>query len=491
MSSQPSTEESAIAGASEPAEGASESRRSLSARHIVFFVIAAAAPLGFAVGSTPLSIGRGGIGTAGVFLIAGLFLSIFAVGYVAMTKYIPNAGALFSYISAGLGRPLGIGVAFVAVISYALISVGSIGPFAVFAEFTVQSLLGVAIPWPVWGILGVVLMGVLGQLNVELNMRVLGFFMIAEVLVLAVLVISIMVQGGAEGLSLDALNPGAIAQGQLGVVLLVVIAAFAGFEATALFRDEAKNPVRTLRRATFGSIAVIALLQAFVAWAIVQAFGSMAGDVALNNPTEMFTGAAETFVGGWFATLISILVVFSWFASVLAFHNATTRYLHALARDGVIPAMFTKRSKRTNAPWVASLVHSVLALAAIVMCIIAGLDPYLDLFVLGSVPVAVAVPAMECLTALAIFVFFWKNRRGHSVWTVAVAPAIATVVLGAVVSLVLANMSFYTGQEGAINWILPAINLVVLCIGFARAMWMRRNSPERYAMIGRRGLTDD
>lgn len=476
---------------SEPSEteaGASGSRRILSARHIVFFVIAAAAPLGFAVGSTPLAIGRGGIGTAGVFLIAGLFLAIFAVGYVAMTKYIPNAGALFSYISAGLGRPLGIGVAFVAVISYGLISIGSIGPFAVFAEYTVQSLLGLSIPWPVWGLLGVVLMGVLGQLNVELNMRVLGFFMIAEVLVLAVLGIAIVVQGGAEGLSLEAFSPAAITQGQIGVVLLVVFAAFAGFEATALFRDEAKNPVRTLRRATFGSIAVIALLQAFVAWAIVQAFGAMAGDVALNDPTEMFTGAAETFVGGWFATLISILVVCSWFASVLAFHNATTRYLHALARDGVIPAAFAKRSRRTDAPWVASLVHSVLTLAAILMCILAGLDPYLDLFVLGSVPVAVAVPAMECLTAVAIFAFFFRNRRGHSVWTVAVAPAVATLALGAVVYLVLANMSFYTGQAGAINWILPAINLVVLCAGFARAMWMRRKSPERYALIGRRGL---
>lgn len=52
----------------------------LSARHIIFFVIAAAAPLGFAVGSTPLAIGRGGIGTAGMFLVVGAFLMIFAAG---------------------------------------------------------------------------------------------------------------------------------------------------------------------------------------------------------------------------------------------------------------------------------------------------------------------------------------------------------------------------------------------------------------------------
>ena len=359
---------------SAPAD-ASAPPRILRARHIVFFVIAAAAPLGFAVGSIPLAIGRGGIGTAGMFIIAAVFLAIFAVGYVAMTKYVPNAGALFSYITVGLGRPLGIGIAFVAAMAYALISVGSIGPFAVFAQYTAQALLGIDVPWPVWVLLAVVLMGLLGQLNVELNMRVLGFFMTLEVLVLGILGIGVIAHGGASGLSLEAFSPAAISSGQVGVLLLVVFAAFAGFEATALFREEAKDPVKTLRRATFGSIAVIALLQAFVAWSIVQAFGSSAVDVAANQPTEMFTLAAEKYVGAWFAPVISTLVVFSWFASVLAFHNATNRYLHALARDRVIPVVFSRRSGRTNAPWVASLSHSAFAVIALTLRLAAGLDP--------------------------------------------------------------------------------------------------------------------
>ena len=101
----------------------------------------------------------------------------------------------------------------------------------------------------------------------------------------------------------------------------------------------------------------------------------------------------------------------------------------------------------------------------ILLCIIAGLDPYLDLFVLGSVPVAVSIPAMECLTAVAVFAFFLRDRRGQSAWTVYVAPAISALALAVVVYLVLANMEFYTAQTGAINWILPGVNLVVLAIG--------------------------
>lgn len=477
-----------VATAPNRGEMKSEPSGTLSARHIVFFVIAAAAPLGFAVGSIPLAIGRGGIGTAAMFLVAGGFLALFAVGYVAMTRFVPNAGALFSYISAGLGRPLGIGVAFVAALAYALVSAGAVGPFSVFAEQMTQSLFGVTVPWPVWAIGGVVVMGILGQLNIELNMRVLGFFMIAEVTVLGVLGLAITFQGGATGLSLAALSPSTIAQGQIGVVLLFVFAAFAGFEATALFREEAKHPVRTLRRATFGSIAVIALLQSFVAWSIVQAFGATVVDVANATPTEMFAIAARNYVGDWFANLITVLVVCSWFASVSAFHNATTRYLHALARDRVLPAVFARRSRRTNAPWVASLTHAMFTLVLIILCIVAGLDPYLDLFVLGSVPVAVSIPAMECLTAVAIFAFFLKDRRGLSAWVTYVAPAISALALAVVVYLVLANMEFYTAQTGAINWILPGINLVVLGLGVSRALWMKYRSPRLYEGIGRYGL---
>lgn len=458
-------------------------KRTLSARHIIFFVIAAAAPLGFAVGSIPLAIGRGGIGAPLIFLIAGLFLALFAVGYVAMTRFIPNAGAFFSYISAGLGRPLGIGVAFVATMSYALICAGSIGPFAIFAEQAFASVLGFAVPWPVLALGAVLIVGILGQLNIELNFRVLGVIMVAEVAALTILGVAVVLRGGGEGLSFEAFTPDAIAGGQIGVLLLIVFAAFAGFEATALFREEAKDAVRTLRRATVGSVAIIALLQAFVAWFIVQAFGSLAVTTANESPTTMFTEAATQYVGEWLANTIAVLVAFSWFASVLAFHNATTRYLLVLGRDRVIPSMFARRSQRSNAPWFASAILSGFVLCVIVLVIVAGLDPYLDLFVLGSVPVAVSIPAMECLTSVAIVAFFLRNRRGQSIWVALIAPGISAIALAVVVYLVLTNIEFYTAQTGPINWMLPGINVVILIIGIMRAFWMKTKSPALYDAV--------
>ena len=471
-----------LAGA---AENAGSGR--LSARHVIFFVIAAAAPLGFAVGSTPLAIGRGGIGTAGMFLVVGVFLAIFAVGYTAMTRFVPNAGALFSYIAAGLGRPLGLGTAFVAVLAYAIAATGAIGPFAVFASQALASLTGVQTPWEPWAFGALAAMGILGMLNVELNIRVLGIIMVVEVAVLVLLSAGIIASGGAQGLSLQAFRPDTIVGGEIGVVLLVVFAAFAGFEATALFREEVRDPVATVRKATFGSIALIAIFQAFVTWAVIQAFGDTAVSVANEKPTEMFTIAANQYVGARFAEVITLLVVGSWFASILAFHNATARYLYALGRDRAIPAVFARKSARTGSAWVASLSHTAFSAVVLLFCTAQGLDPYLDLFVVGSVPVAVSIPAMEFLTAVAILAFFWRDNRGVSAWEGRIAPAVSAIALAIVVFFVLINIPMFTGREGAINWILPSVNLVVLALGVARALWMRNHRPGEYQQIGHWG----
>ncbi|WEK47864.1 MAG: APC family permease [Candidatus Andeanibacterium colombiense] len=457
------------------------------AHHITFFVVAAAAPLGYAVGSVPLALGRGGIGTAGMFLLVGLFLALFAVGYVAMSRHIANAGALFSYVAAGLGRPLGLGTAFVAVLAYALAATGSIGAFAVFGMQAMHSLTGVASPWYVWGLGGTAAMGCLGLLNVDLNVKLLGFVMTIEVAVLLILSAGIVAGGGAQGLSLDALRPTAIAGGQTGVILMLTFAAFSGFEATALFREEARDPERTVRHAAFLSIAVIALIQSFVTWAIVQAFGSRTAEIANAQPTELFFIAARTFVGEWLADAMIVLVVTSWFASILAFHNATARYLHVLGRDGAIPQIFARRSAKTGAPWIGSIAHTGFSLVAIVCCIAWGLEPYLDFFVVGSVPVSVSIPAMECLTAVAILAFFLRDRRGHSIWVVLAAPLLSALSLGAVLYFVLDNIPFYTAREGAVNWIMPSLNLVVLAAGVARALHLRRTRPALYRRIGNWG----
>ena len=461
--------------------------RSLRAHHIVFFVVAAAAPLGFAVGSVPWAVGHGGIGTACMFLLVGVLLAIFAIGFTTMSHFVPNAGAFFSYIALGLGRPLGLGAAFLATFAYALGTIGSYGAFAVFASQATTALAGTHTPWQAWAFGAVAVTGILGVLNVDLNLRVLGTMLFAELMVLLLLSVGIITAGGAQGLSFGPLQPSSVDLHGIGVVFLIVFAAFTGFEATALFREEVGDPKVTIRRATFIAIVLIAIFQAFVCWSIIEAFGDRAVEVARQNPTQMYALASVRYVGPTFSRVVALLVVNSWLASIIAFHNVTARYVFILARDRAVPAIFARRWQRTGAPWLASIATTVVSGASVWCCSAMKLDPYLDLFIISSVPISLAIPCMECLTAVSIVAFFWGNRRGESVFSTFMSPAISAVVLAAVVYLSLENMRFYTGRDGALNWLLPATNVVVLVIGISRAKWLRLKDPAAYLQLGHWG----
>ena len=200
------------------------SRNALGARHIVFFVVAAAAPLGFAIGAIPLAIGRGGIGTAAMFIVTGVILLIFAVGYVAMAKHVRRAGGLYIYVTEGLGRTVGLGAAFLVTVAYAIAATGAVGVFAILAQALFVQF-GLETPWVLWALIATVIMGALGILKVELNARVLGVIMICEVAILLAVGVAVVIAGGADGLSLAPFNPTEILAGNPGAMLAITIAA--------------------------------------------------------------------------------------------------------------------------------------------------------------------------------------------------------------------------------------------------------------------------
>src|SRR5690349_24688023 len=77
---------------------------------IVFMVVAAAAPLGVIGGVVPLGLAAGnGAGFPATFVVSTVILLFFAVGFTALTPYVEDAGAFFSYVRTALGFPVGIG----------------------------------------------------------------------------------------------------------------------------------------------------------------------------------------------------------------------------------------------------------------------------------------------------------------------------------------------------------------------------------------------
>ncbi|CAM5257865.1 hypothetical protein SALBM135S_03655 [Streptomyces alboniger] len=175
---------------------------------LVFFVVAAAAPLTVMAGVAPLAIGMAGRAAPLGYLISGVLLIVFAAGFTAMSRFVRNAGAFYAYIGRGLGRVTGAGSAYVALYSYNAIEVGLLVAFAWFTEAGFEDLTGAHVPWWVWASAGLVAIGALGYLKVTLSAKVLGVALVLEVLVLLVLEGGVLAHGGGpHGVELTTLSP--------------------------------------------------------------------------------------------------------------------------------------------------------------------------------------------------------------------------------------------------------------------------------------------
>jgi amino acid transporter len=148
---------------------------------VVFFGVAGAAPLTVIIGAiSAIYAIMGNTAVPIVYLVVAAILSVFTVGFVAMSRHIVNSGAFYSYISHGLGRVVGVGAAFVALPAYSLMQIGLFGLFGSAAS-GILAQFGLHASWYACALVAWGLVAVLGLLWVDLSGKVLAVLLVAEI----------------------------------------------------------------------------------------------------------------------------------------------------------------------------------------------------------------------------------------------------------------------------------------------------------------------
>lgn len=453
---------------------------------IVFFVVSAAAPLTVVASAAPTAFRIGGIGAPGAMLACGVVLILFAIGFTAMSRYVRNTGAFYVYGARGLGKPAGLGIALVTILSYGFLCVCFYGFIGFFAQMTFADLFSVDLPWWLYSAIALVIVAFLGYRQIDVGAKVLGVLLTAEVLILLVLAVAVLVKGGPEPLSAAPLAPGNVlfAAGS-GALFVFGFGAYLGFEGTAIYTEEAKNPKRTVPLATYIAVAFLAIFYAFTFWVLTAAFGvdGVLNLAAGDTFQDMVFDAAGSFAGQWAAIVMRVLIVTSFFACLLAFHNACSRYLFSMGREGLLPRALGRTHATTQAPHRASLVLSIVSLLAIVACIVFAVDPFLG-FALPTYSIGTAgLVFAQAVAAVSVVAFFIRDRRGHSVWRVIVAPALGALGLITGFILIALNFDLVTGVEGWVNWALLAPTPILFIVGIVWALILKRRNPRHYAEL--------
>ncbi len=439
-------------------------RNKLGVAGIVFFVVAAAAPLVGMTGAVPFAIVLGnGAAVSGAYVAVGITLLLFSVGYATMSQHVTNTGAFFAYVGRGLGISTGVGSAFVSLVAYLAIQLAIFGFFGALVGGEMSATFGIDLPWWVWCLVAWALVTALSLFSVDVGAKVLGVFMTLEVLSLVVMAVAVLVVGGPEGVDVGAsFAPGNIIVGGLagsaGIALAFAFASYIGFEATAIYGEESRDPKRTVPVATYVAVLLITALFGLVTFAVVTALGSSAvvdevvarttvDGTPLANPAAVVFQVAEQYVGEWLGawagTLVSTtmewLVISSLFAGLLAFQNSAARYFYSMGRAGVLPSVLDRVNK-AGSPQAGSIMVSVLSAIVIVVFVVADLDPVVNMFAWFSGLAVVGIALVEALVCVAVIAYFRRSRVDTRVWHTLLAPALA--FLGLVVGLYLLMSRF-------------------------------------------------
>jgi len=453
---------------------------------LMLTVLAFSAPIAVVAGFVPFTIAYGGQGATFAFVLTTVLLLLFAVGYVTMAKRIPKPGSFYAFVSAGMGKVTGLGAAFLAIVSYLLMLGGCFVFIGLTASELISSMHGPETPWWLWAIISWAVVGILCYFHIEVSAKVLSVAMVLEVTIAMIFNVAVVLHGGGpEGFSATPFSPTALGNGDVAVTMLFAIMVFMGFEATAVFRDEVRDPDRTIPRATYGAVLFVGVLYTLSCYLLTTAYGPGAVDAANNDPKMMFPAAIGQFVAPFFTQLTFMLIITSELAAAISVHNVVARYLYNLGRDRALPGYLAKVHRRHHSPARASTVTAII-IAIILLPLgltnTAGVGLDAQLFGLATVGLLI----LMALVSASVIVWFAKQGRrpGETWFKCYAAPGIAALTLGGTVVFAVARFDLVVGGTPGQNLIMLAVLAISIVAGVGFAAYLRSSRPQVYAGLG-------
>ncbi|WP_052409332.1 APC family permease [Paraburkholderia oxyphila] len=412
-----------------------------------------------------------------LFAIVALLFSSWSISIFARDSASP--GALYAYVSAGIGPIWGAICGWSLLIAYAVAAAGilqgTINTFVVLGREV--GLFGGAVSLSLTLALTVVTAFAAWYItfrDIRLSTRFTLLVELATLLLIAVVVVGTIAFAGhpvdRAQITLEGVKP---SQLQLGMVLAFF--SFTGFESATVLGAEAKNPFKAIPRAVLISVVGPAIFFVIGAYGLVSAFQGQTP--TLDHVDGPLAVLAHRLGAGWIGVLIDLGVSLSFFAAFFSSINAAARIIYTFGRQGVLHAS-TGRAHQVNAtPHVAVALVAALSLATALIFTARGtalLDSY------GYLSSIATYGWLLAYVLVAIGAPLYLRRQGK-LKAVHVLVSIVAVVL---LAIPLAG-SVYPVPDGVYAR-LPYVFIALLALGLAWFFVLRVRYPERL-----RELEDD
>jgi basic amino acid/polyamine antiporter, APA family len=337
------------------------------------------------------------------FVIAGLAALLSAVSYAEMAGLVPVAGSSYSYSYATMGEGMAWICGWCLVLEYAV----SVAAVAVGAGQYVNETLN---------IFGMALPDALAMSPGE------GGTVNISAVVIVVLAMILLVRGARESawintaivmvkvgilvffcaVAFTAFNAGnfepLLPMGAAGVsaAASTVFFSYIGFDAASTAGEEARNPKKDLPRAIMLSMVIVTAIYVLVA---VAAIGARPWDWFDGTEAALVQILEETTHQPWIALVFAVGAVLAIASIVLTVLYGQTRILLSMSRDGMVPRIFGRVSRRTGTPVAGTLIVGT------AVALTAGLVP------LGALADATSIGTLFAFALVNIAVIYLRRNR--------------------------------------------------------------------------------
>ncbi len=392
-----------------------------------------------------IAVSGKGAGTAAPLSVVIASIGVLGLGWIVAeyAKRIQSAGALYDYVSDGLGSRIGAASGLVYYVG--IIGLGA-GLVTLLGGTIYDTVAGefdkTPIPRTAWMLLIIAVLGVVLYLGVALSTRaqlVLALFSISVVLLFFLYVI---VKVGSGNNISKAFNPSSSPSGLSGVLFGVLygVLLFTGFETSANLGEETEHPKRDIPRAVLFSVLAIAGFYLIGTYAQVAGYGFDLDKLGTNAGAPLFGLAGPVADGGFGSVsirrLLEFVVVLDMLAVAIGITVASSRGLFAMARDRRLPKGLAKVSSRGT-----PLVAGGIVLGIFVVVVILT-KTWIGLFALTGVPhYAAMFTWMSTLGSCALGSIYLllsvgavKGLKSHpQQWKVYLAVVVSVLVTGGAV----------------------------------------------------------
>ncbi len=455
-------------------------------------VIMSAAIMGPAVSTffnPQFSFGFSGFATPLVYLLCLIAMLITASGVIEMARALPSAGAFYTFVTRGFGARAGFVTGGLIFVAYALLAPAEIGLIGGYLQDTFNDKFDTNIPWWIIGMVPAIAMTVLALEGIVASLRTALVLFAAEVIVVVAMAIIIVVQGGADGLTLEPFNPSSSPDGFGGLVTGGIFAAlsFVGFEAAASLGEEVKEPRKRIPKAIIGATLLVGGIYTFCIWAESIGLGR---DVVNTAKTSAPWNVLAAEYASWMEWPVIVASVSSMFAVMLASNAGIVRILNTMGREKLLPSSFGHIDEKHGTPRFAVLFTGAFAvgLALIVGLLAGGLGNssagfnvygYLGfLLTMGILPVYVLVNA-------AAIRFFRGRGDFHPIRHLVLPGLGALLMVGLTVGQILEQ------TEAPYTWF-PWVIVCWVVLVSVGAFWLGVRRPEELRAAGAAmGSADD